>query len=669
MLHPLLSGAPRAAALAILVLATAGAFAQPAAAAGPNPAIINVPTTGLATRGVELGNGRTVYTANFNTGEPQNLWATDGTLAGTVQLTDDDVEVADSAVADDRALVQATAPFGARNRMILTDGTQEGSLPVRTPGVASTEHQRWPVSTGGALFYVDRDADNEYTDRLYAVDPSADPAGDGALVGALVGMPAEWGDGSLSAIRSADGGLWVELYHYGEGQQVWWLDPATGDTRQVVAPGADVAFSLAFADDAGDQLYLSGSSPSTGTEPYVTDGTPGGTKLIGDLVPGPGGSLGASVGIGPFSHFGTTEVVLWRSVESFPRDHLSAIDANGASTEIAIPRGPGGFFNVNGLIPAGDALFALTDGPTYRVDAAGATPIEAFAPFDHGQLGDSAVIGDRTYFVDSDPEAGRELWETDGTPGGARRALDLAGGSASSDPQGLMRVGDLLVFHAKTGTDPVPYLWVFDPSKPVAAYGAADYPTYPVHAPTPLPPATTPQPTSPAPTSPQPTTPEPTTPVSTTPEPPAPAPASPIKTAAPATTPPAATPPVDRRLVPRKVTVKVAKKADATAPYRYTLTGSFKLGADLNRRSECTGEVRITVTQVVKTKGIKATGTVGVFRGKVRWSAGACTFRKTITLTGDDLTGKAGSVKARATYLGSANSAPRSAAPVTLRFG
>jgi ELWxxDGT repeat protein len=81
--------------------------------------------------------------------------------------------------------------------------------------------------------------------------------------------------------------------------------------------------------------------------------------------------------------------------------------------------------------------------------------------------------GDVYFSADEDPSvasparagslqlAGRELWKTDGTPGGSHRVADLCPGSCSADPEGFAVVGDWLVFVAE-GSDGLRHLWVSD---------------------------------------------------------------------------------------------------------------------------------------------------------------------------------------------------------------
>lgn len=68
------------------------------------------------------------------------------------------------------------------------------------------------------------------------------------------------------------------------------------------------------------------------------------------------------------------------------------------------------------------------------------------AQFDHSGVPTSmpsgfTVVGNNAYFTAYHPETGRELYRTDGTPGGTRRVADLQPGPAGSDPFNIVPLG------------------------------------------------------------------------------------------------------------------------------------------------------------------------------------------------------------------------------------
>ena len=60
-------------------------------------------------------------------------------------------------------------------------------------------------------------------------------------------------------------------------------------------------------------------------------------------------------------------------------------------------------------------------------------------------------VNGTVFFAATDPDAGTELWKTDGTPFGTDRVADINPGPAGSVPQSLTAVGSTLFFTAIRG--------------------------------------------------------------------------------------------------------------------------------------------------------------------------------------------------------------------------
>lgn len=65
------------------------------------------------------------------------------------------------------------------------------------------------------------------------------------------------------------------------------------------------------------------------------------------------------------------------------------------------------------------------------------------------------VVGNRLFFIASEPAHGAELWVTDGTSGGTRLVRDISPGPTSSGLGGFTRVGDTLFFYRHLRPDPI----------------------------------------------------------------------------------------------------------------------------------------------------------------------------------------------------------------------
>lgn len=150
----------------------------------------------------------------------------------------------------------------------------------------------------------------------------------------------------------------------------------------------------------GDRVLLVASTPETGFEPWISDGTEAGTRLVSDLRPGIEGSF-------PRAILSLDERVLFMALNDDFVDELWASDGTLEGTR------------------------RLLDGG----------------------LGGIARVGSRAFFT-----RGQELWETDGTPEGTRALVELP---AFADMDGGPVVDGRWVFGLRDG-DPRGSLWISD---------------------------------------------------------------------------------------------------------------------------------------------------------------------------------------------------------------
>ena len=156
-----------------------------------------------------------------------------------------------------------------------------------------------------------------------------------------------------------------------------------------------------------------------GLEPWVTDGTPAGTRLLKDINPGP-----ASCGVEMVTAMngavyfvaddGSNGIELWRS------------DGTADGTRIVANIGPG--------------------------EASGTGSIGS---------GSFPVINNVLYFPGNDGITGSELWRSDGTTAGTYRLSDGVSGAANLSPYDFRVVGTRLYFRVDGIAPPSP-LWTTD---------------------------------------------------------------------------------------------------------------------------------------------------------------------------------------------------------------
>jgi ELWxxDGT repeat protein len=209
-------------------------------------------------------------------------------------------------------------------------------------------------------------------------------------------------------------------------------------------------------------LYFAAADPMHGQELWQSDGTPGGTRLVRDIHPGPSGSSLQALTVHQGRLYFFADDGVWGS-------ELWSSDGTREGTRLVRNVCPGSCLGgYRGLIAsAGDRLYFTagsyafrelwrTDGTregTRRVD----NPCsECFSFFDGGLTG---LPNGRVLYTGYRPDAGQEIWMSDGTPEGTV-SLDLAPGADSSYPGGFIVVGKRAFFWASNGGSAD--LWVSD---------------------------------------------------------------------------------------------------------------------------------------------------------------------------------------------------------------
>ncbi len=194
-----------------------------------------------------------------------------------------------------------------------------------------------------------------------------------------------------------------------------------------------------------------------GLEPWVTDGTKAGTRMIKDVCPGScGGAVGRFFGQGARLYFSGTadtsgNVELWTSNLTAPgtRQVKELCPGNCSSS-------PKGFVVVGPLVylsaldPAGRRQLWRTNGQpqgtVQLTDVAtdvGLFPLEIF---------DVAKAGSGLLFASPDDHFRWELWRSDGTRAGTRLLIDLPDADVGgSYPKRFMKAGARSFFFANDG--------------------------------------------------------------------------------------------------------------------------------------------------------------------------------------------------------------------------
>jgi ELWxxDGT repeat protein len=193
-----------------------------------------------------------------------------------------------------------------------------------------------------------------------------------------------------------------------------------------------------------NRLLFSANDGTNGNELWVTDGTAAGTVLFKDINAGAAGSFASAwVGLGSNAVFTATDATngheLWVSDGTATGTVLLADLNPGAGSAAPIHIGP---IQVTGVADSTRAMFVLDDGTNGREIwvTDGTVPGTAMLKDINPGAGSAnptpwITVGSQAVFAANNGTHGTEVWVSDGTGIGTTLLLDVAPGAAGSDPE------------------------------------------------------------------------------------------------------------------------------------------------------------------------------------------------------------------------------------------
>jgi ELWxxDGT repeat protein len=376
---------------------------------------------------VELG-GRLYFTANDGSGPA--LWTSDGTPQGTKRIKD--------LVPGSATQGGALRPLRLGARLLFTsedgqlwrsDGTAAGTTPVLRLAPAPRFQQAMQAAVlAGRYYFTTRisgqgeelwvsDGTGNGTRRLTNFAPEK------ALIDAEGRFPyplPSWSLGSKVIFHANDGA---------HGFEPWITDGTVAGTRLLrdICPGACPSFTFSQAS-FGARMILSAEDPVHGRELWITNGTTAGTRLLKDICPGSCSSRirrilelgGQRIFVAEDPTYGGQ---VWKT-NGTPRGTVRVTGSpGGTSRAVAMGVRSGGAILFSGYTDVERVELWRTDGTAagtglvYDIagqDPNGSRPERLFA------------AGDRLFFTAEDREHGRELWSSDGTEAGTSLLFDRA---------------------------------------------------------------------------------------------------------------------------------------------------------------------------------------------------------------------------------------------------
>jgi ELWxxDGT repeat protein len=353
------------------------------------------------------------------------LQATDGTLAGTLDLSSIRARSADSGCyAQRNGRVYFYADQGSFDdvEIFKSDGTLAGTVAVTE--LSTPEQRRMDsfcfddgftqlATVGDKLMFV---ADTGSSGlELFALDASDNAAlvldirsgSNGGQVRDLRTLRDRPGLPEVAVFRADDGIFGSEP----------WVTGGTAQTTQRlldINPGPGTSEPREFVA-AGPRMFFTAFSPSSGRELYVTDGTPAGTRLVIDLFAGSGSGLSAQQQQRPYL-FANGRLYFSGTSSSRPNCVLFETDGTAAGTRCAYD-------------DSTTTLRSIARDPVATANGALVFSAYRSAPVNDGE--ELRVLFNRQLL----------------NFGGA----DLAPGPAGSRPSDLLAVGDDVYFRADDG--------------------------------------------------------------------------------------------------------------------------------------------------------------------------------------------------------------------------
>ena len=367
----------------------------------------------------------------------QQLWTTDGTPAGTHLLKDIGSGSSGAVYADQTPLTHYYTPTPLGDELVfaaddgvhgvepwVTDGTEMGTtlLADLEPGSQGSNPRDF-ASFSGVVFF---DAEPSATGReLFRTDGTT--AGTGLFEDLVPGT-----DGSYPyGLTVAGGHLFFSATNGSDGQELWVSDGTPGGTMQVadLDPGPEGAMAWTFESSMhafGDRLLFDADDGTHGLEPWVSDGTPGATYMLGDVNPGGGSAFQIFYTILLPGALGDDALFF-----AFDPDHGWELHKSaGAASDATLIR---------------------------DIDRQHSSTLSGFG-FQYNEMED---VAGTLFFLAQDPAHGSELWATDGTGATTRLVRDVYPGP-NSGVRGWLTRGRGPLFFSGVDAGGDGHLWTSD---------------------------------------------------------------------------------------------------------------------------------------------------------------------------------------------------------------
>jgi ELWxxDGT repeat protein len=387
-----------------------------------------------------VGN-RLFFSANDKV-HGEEVWKSDGTSASTVMVKDlypgGVTKQISGVVIYEPALRNFTSIYGKLYFTAFgpdgyyfwkTDGTAEGTVPLKDANIYGGTHDAFFTPYNGSVIFVDGPREQENDIHSYKIQKE-DPAGAISTLATLF-----MGDFYSSAVPflvySNNAVYFTGRKTLADGYALF-KNTGTAASTQLVADTYVASFSSDPSDfvKIGDNIYFT-AFDGVASGVWKTNGTSAGTVLIKRFE-----AIQSLTNVnGQLFFAGLVNGEGW---------HIYRSDGTpGGTIKIAyeLPYGPYTLTNVNGtlFVTWGANGIMTTQGTGYNVYFITPSIQQVFA------------LGSYLYFQGTDATNGSELWRTNGTPLGTKLVRNI-NPNGNSDPNHFAALNGVLYFSANDGT-------------------------------------------------------------------------------------------------------------------------------------------------------------------------------------------------------------------------
>lgn len=407
-----------------------------------------------------LNNTTTLFVSAID----ETLWASDGTLAGTIQLSDTIKVEGGGSLLNGKFIFSGTSP-NSGTEIFITDGTPAGTKILKDiiPGVNGSEPDPAMAILNGILYFTDSTA--AAGRELWKTDGT--PANTMLAVDIVPGPVSSITKDDNELISNASF-LLLNVRTAAQGNELWRSGGSAANTFLIKdintgTPSSNPNKFFPFSN----MILFAATDATHGEEIWKTDGTSAGTLLIKDIYPGPDSSTYIPIINGGFK----IPFPMFLGFHSF-KDHLYFMANDGVNgTAIWVTQGSAAntsfvkvintdtlfssFILFDAINLPGKFIFPVTNGKdrfelwqsdgstagTILFKSFPATPTSSI-PLIYLNFGYDAVTQQLTsplyngnFFFSAHGTEGRELWISDGSLPGTKIVKDINPGTAD----GLVR--------------------------------------------------------------------------------------------------------------------------------------------------------------------------------------------------------------------------------------